>query len=984
MLSLIRRSDSSPSTALSEHRTAGPSFGPLIALIGFILLLPPSVLAVPPNPPTGLTVSYTIQDSSNILVSFDWNDNSTDEDRFVLSHRVGSFGQFYELVNITSETPPNTMGPVGVTLTFPADYYTVGSSMNFHMMARKGTVFPETSTPSNIAVINSWPNAAAQNFAAPTNLGFTLPAPEQVQLTWNDNANSEWNYEIQYRFQGDTNFTSLAFPTFNTTSYTVSGVPPAPIEFRVCGTRGTQAETKTAFTNTVTASATLAAPTNLAGSSPSEGKFNVSWTDNSTVEGNYELQVRVKGTSTFFTYDYYDAGANTGTINKANQAIDPGFIYEFRVRATYGSSAQYTSAFSNVIEIAVPFNAPTAFTATTINDRQINLAWQDNSAVETSYAVLCKQSTASQYQICALLAANSNSFQVRFEDSDFNIPLVPNTTYNFQVIAVSGDGETNPLTATATTKDGTNSDLSPPMFVGEAFSHPVTFTEGQGTVTSASVTGTLPPGITYDTATRTFSGNATSRGAFTPTLQVDWSNGWSNNYTLHLRPIHRPGRPVVNNAISAQTLTLGGTSTASIPLAGVFSDPDSESAVRIDIPAADGTPAGRSITIILNDSVTPQTVANFMAYLNNATDGYKDTIFQRLATGFVLQGGSLKSSTAQGAPSNAFVQITKLPPVANEPGVSNTFGTLAMAKQAGNPNSATADFFFNLANNSGNLDVQNDGFTVFGRVTQGSLALLSTLNGLPLPPSSGNPNAPNYAVTIDGANSFLTQLPHNVVAATGPATIDSSKLVRINDVVTNIPLLTRSVAGNTNAAAVTAVINGGNLDLTALAPGSVVISLQATDLDGNTLQAPSAFTVTVNQTFTHWAGTQGLPPGEDDPAADPDDDGSENLAEWALMTNPNLADAEQTTTAALQTDGGNKKGSITFKVRKFAPGIIYTVESSGDLMNWIPIWASTDGFSAPAVFSAADNPDHTLVTIRDTAAVAAGSPRFLRVKITSP
>jgi len=39
-----------------------------------------------------------------------------------------------------------------------------------------------------------------------------------------------------------------------------------------------------------------------------------------------------------------------------------------------------------------------------------------------------------------------------------------------------------------------------------------------------------------------------------------------------------------------------------------------------------------------------------------------------------------------------------------------------MAKSPGDPNSATSQFFINLGNNSGNLDSQNGGFTVFARL----------------------------------------------------------------------------------------------------------------------------------------------------------------------------------------------------------------------------------------------------------------------------
>jgi peptidyl-prolyl cis-trans isomerase A (cyclophilin A) len=53
--------------------------------------------------------------------------------------------------------------------------------------------------------------------------------------------------------------------------------------------------------------------------------------------------------------------------------------------------------------------------------------------------------------------------------------------------------------------------------------------------------------------------------------------------------------------------------------------------------------------------------------------------------------------------------------------MSNLRGTIAMAKLGGDPDSATSEFFFNLADNSENLDNQNGGFTVFAQVISGQV-----------------------------------------------------------------------------------------------------------------------------------------------------------------------------------------------------------------------------------------------------------------------
>jgi peptidyl-prolyl cis-trans isomerase A (cyclophilin A) len=108
------------------------------------------------------------------------------------------------------------------------------------------------------------------------------------------------------------------------------------------------------------------------------------------------------------------------------------------------------------------------------------------------------------------------------------------------------------------------------------------------------------------------------------------------------------------------------------------------------------------------------------------TGRYDGTVVHRSEQGFVIQGGWL-SFDEQSA------NLMALQPdgtIVNEPGISNTRGTIAMAKVAGDPNSASSQWFINMADNTF-LDTDNGGFTVFGQVLGDGMTVVDGINQVP-------------------------------------------------------------------------------------------------------------------------------------------------------------------------------------------------------------------------------------------------------------
>lgn len=120
------------------------------------------------------------------------------------------------------------------------------------------------------------------------------------------------------------------------------------------------------------------------------------------------------------------------------------------------------------------------------------------------------------------------------------------------------------------------------------------------------------------------------------------------------------------------------------------------------------------IEIELYADKAPKSVENFLTYVNKGF--YNGTVFHRIISGFMIQGGGLNDQMqlkATGAP------------VENEAdnGLTNDQYTVAMARTA-DPHSATAQFFINVDDNDFlNFKAKNAqgwGYTVFGKVIKGT------------------------------------------------------------------------------------------------------------------------------------------------------------------------------------------------------------------------------------------------------------------------
>jgi peptidyl-prolyl cis-trans isomerase A (cyclophilin A) len=171
-----------------------------------------------------------------------------------------------------------------------------------------------------------------------------------------------------------------------------------------------------------------------------------------------------------------------------------------------------------------------------------------------------------------------------------------------------------------------------------------------------------------------------------------------------------------------------------------------------------------SFEVELYDADKPVTVSNFLRYVTSGR--WTNMFVHRCAPHFVFQGGGFRVTNRFGA-NPGLSRVPSFGAITNEFGVgrqfSNEYGTIAMARVGGQTNSATTDWFINLADNVG-LDFVDGGFTVFGRVVSGFevLDLFQTFSG-----SNSQTNLIfSTVLAVDGTNTLFAELPVLSSAAT--------------------------------------------------------------------------------------------------------------------------------------------------------------------------------------------------------------------------
>lgn len=278
--------------------------------------------------------------------------------------------------------------------------------------------------------------------------------------------------------------------------------------------------------------------------------------------------------------------------------------------------------------------------------------------------------------------------------------------------------------------------------------------------------------------------------------------------------------PATTQALPAQTFA-AGSAAATLDLKNHFTLPN----VTGQIAQIDTVRGKFNIELLATDA--PKTVTNFLNYVNKGA--YTNTLFHRSVPGFVIQAGGY------GVVGSSISLIPQDAQVVNEFKIPNTRGTLAMAKLGSGPNTATNQWFVNLADNRANLDNQNGGFTVFARVLGTGMSVPDNIAALPVFDASTALN-----------DSAFTALPltTNTLNAQTLILVNSVKVIPVYPAAAGDTAVLSFSVVNPEPTIVTAAVAGSTLTLTPGTGGSVTLTVRATDVNGNI--AESTLRVTNN------------------------------------------------------------------------------------------------------------------------------------------
>ena len=260
---------------------------------------------------------------------------------------------------------------------------------------------------------------------------------------WEDRSGDEHGFELFARVGSVAPFLSLGNIAGNSTLVTTRlnvFTGGTKLEFKIRAYKGTE---YSGFSNissvTIPATADFSPPTGLAVTNQPRDSIKLTWLDNAEQEDYYvvEFKLQTDANWKFYALPYFNIEAFT-----LNDSLDPGSVYQFRVRGlrlqsgtnlaidpstkllahatTTGNTTTYStdklvySPPTDIITHTGPElnSVPTQFTGSALDEDTIRLNWYDGSDKEGGYEVQYKEPGGATFTTTTYTPANGTSYEV--------------------------------------------------------------------------------------------------------------------------------------------------------------------------------------------------------------------------------------------------------------------------------------------------------------------------------------------------------------------------------------------------------------------------------------------------------------------------------------------------------------------------------------------------------------------------------------------
>ncbi len=340
-------------------------------------------------------ITYTTLDAPTILVatpstttagkiSLAWIDNATIEDSYAIERSTDN-------LNWTQ---------IATTSTNAVSYSDTGLSL--------GTLYYHRVRAYDAGGYSSYSNTASSTTenlpSAPSSLLATASGTN-IDLVWTDNSSNETNFNIERGTDG-VNFIHLATTTLNTTSYSDSSVVGGTTYYYRVNSYRAIGYSSYSNTSSSTALSLPSSPSNTNANALSTSvQINVTWTDNSSNEDNFEVERSTDAVN------YSNIATTTaGTVSYSDTSISEATLYYYKVRASnvLGYSS-YSNATSTTSSSHPPAPSSLTAVASATSTLKISLNWLDNSSNETNFEVL-RSTDGTNFSHLATTSANVKTY----------------------------------------------------------------------------------------------------------------------------------------------------------------------------------------------------------------------------------------------------------------------------------------------------------------------------------------------------------------------------------------------------------------------------------------------------------------------------------------------------------------------------------------------------------------------------------------------